>query len=207
MTFKKRFLMCLAIVGVLLVPSMAKAGDANALNKWMLEIPDSAEMVSGGTVTARFARVRGDGQSIKRNQKFYMAFFDVAGTTYVNANGTPTACDGVSTGDCVSAPLFIASETAILCMDSNINGEAKVASNTIRVSICADSTCTDATSIQYQEDLAENKYQSCGEGGASHTSQNRAAHSIGGQWIYVQVVAGVGGVVDDSKILVWVAGQ
>ena len=73
MKFKKRFLMCLAIVGVLLAPSVAKAGDANALNKWMTEVPDSDQMINTDVagITARFAPVRGAGQSIKRNQKFY----------------------------------------------------------------------------------------------------------------------------------------
>ena len=40
MTFKKRFLMCLAIVGVLLVPSMAKAGDAVPAYGWMRSAPN-----------------------------------------------------------------------------------------------------------------------------------------------------------------------
>lgn len=209
MTFNKRFLMCLAIVGVLLAPSMAKAGDANALNKWMLEIPVVAEMDSAAeAVSARFAPVRGLGQSIKRRQKFYMAFYDTGGTTYVNTNGTTTVCTGTSTDvTCASAPLFIAAETALICVDSNIESETADELNAIRVSICADSTCTDVTSVVHGAFLTEAQFSACGQGGsANHGSQLRNSHGIGGEWIYVELIT-VSGPASGTKTLVWITGK
>lgn len=202
MKFKKRFLMCLAIVGVLLVPSMAKAGDANALNKWMTVIPDSNQMIDTDTldaVTARFAPVRGGGQSIKRNQRFYMAFFDDGDETHVNQDGTAKAC--VHTGTCVSAPLFIASENALICVDGDIGDASAIVGNTIRVSLCADSTCEAVKSVVHEGLLAEAPTTACGVGGQK---LGITQPNIGGQWIYVELTANPG---NGDEVLVWVTGQ
>ena len=201
MKFKKRFLMYLAIVGIILAPSMAKAGNAVATNKWMTEIPDSTQMIDTGVdgVTAKFAPVRGNGQSIKRNQKFYMAFYDDGGETHVNQDGTATAC--VHTGTCVSAPLFIASESALICTDGDVGTATADTGNTIKVSLCADSTCTDATSVVWGADLSETVTAACGVGGSA---AGAAQPSIGGQWIYVELTANPG---NGEEVLVWVVGQ
>jgi len=207
MKFKKRFLMCLAIVGVLLAPSVAKAGDANALNKWMTEVPDSDQMINTDVagITARFAPVRGAGQSIKRNQKFYMAFFDDGGETHVNQDGTATACvENSGSPPCVSAPLFIASESALFCVDGDIGNATVVAGNTIRVRLCADSSCTEVTSVIYGGSLTEdvNGATTCGEGGYSFAGLDNS--SIGGQWTYVELI---GSPSNGDEIIVWAVGH
>ena len=209
MKFKKRVLMYLAIVGIILAPSMAKAGDSEPLNKWMVEIPVVTEMDSlSEVVSARFAPIRGPGQSIKRRQKFYMAFYDTGGTTYVNTNGTTTECTGTISGTtCASAPLFIAGDSALLCVDGNIESVTADALNTIRVHICADSTCTDAKSIYHGGYLKEDAWNACGQGGSvGNAAQFRNSHSIGGEWIYVELIT-ASGPASGTKTLVWITGK
>jgi len=202
MKFKKRFLMCLAIVGIILVPSMAKAGNAVAANKWMTVIPDSDEMIAadGTDITARFAPVRGSGQSIKRNQRFYMAFFKDGSAIHVNQGGVVAECS-VATGDCTSAPLFIASETALICVDGDIGNASVIGGNTIRVSICADSTCAAVKSVVHGALLVEAINTACGVGGGA---AGAAQPNIGGQWIYVELIDIPAG---GEEVLVWIVGQ
>tara|TARA_R110000824_G_scaffold349648_1_gene536521 strand:+ start:97 stop:705 length:609 start_codon:yes stop_codon:yes gene_type:complete len=198
---KKRFLMCLAIVGILLIPSMATAGNAVATNKWMTEVPNGTEMIAADdtAITASFAPVRGDGQSIKRNQKFYIAFYDDDNDVHVNQGGVVATCTENST--CASAPLFIASDTALICTDGDIGNATADDTNTIRVSICADSTCTAAKSVVHGALLAEAPTTACGVGGGM---VGIAQPNIGGQWIYVELV----GAPDiGDEVLVWVAGR
>jgi len=137
MTFKKRFLMCLAIVGVLLVPSMAKA-DANgavALNKWFKIAPDTA--------MANFDSLNRTSTRVGRGQTVYFVVQNVGNAMYTVQDAVMTLC-AVSdpiTG-CASAPLFIASAGARVCIDSS---DASIAAGG---AVAGAYTCTDAACLR-----------------------------------------------------------
>jgi len=211
MKFKKRFLMCLAIMGALLAPSIAKAGDANALHKWMTEIPDGNEMIAadGDPIAARFAPVRGAGQSIKRNQKVYMAFYNSGGDIHVNRNGEVATCTAhATTGDCVSAPLFIAGESILMCVISDVTSTSISAalSTAIRVKVCLDSSCTAVASVNNGTSLVQDAggLSVCGEGGSVNSVVDIDQVSLGGQWIYIELL---GTFFSEPDVLVWAVGK
>ena len=185
----------------LLASGVAFAGNAKPENKWMTEIPDSDEMiaVNDTAITARFARDQGTGQSVKRHQKVYMAFFDDDGDVHVNQDGKVATC--TENDSCTSAPLFIASETALICVDGDIGASGAVGGNTIHVRICADSTCTSAKSFGWGSNLAEGPTTGCGVGGQK---AGAAQPSIGGQYIYIDLI---GAPNNGDEVLVWVVGQ
>ena len=179
----------------------AAANDAVAANKWMLDIPDSSQMVqaNGETIaSSRFLPTRGGGQSLKRHQKVYMAFFDDSGDVHVNADGVVATCTEDNT--CASAPLFISSESAMICTDGDIGLAAADNSNNIKVRVCMDSTCTAAKSVVWLSELVEASTNACGEGG--HLSGYDSVN-LGGQWIYVELT---GAPDNGDEVLVWVVG-
>ena len=137
MTFKKRFLMCLAIVGVLLVPSMAKA-DANgavALNKWFRIAPATA-MTNVALMTRTSTRV-------DRGQTVYFVVQNVGTAMYTVQDAVMTPCDpGDPITGCASAPLFIASAGARVCIDSS---DASIAAGG---AVAGAYTCTDAACLR-----------------------------------------------------------
>jgi hypothetical protein len=171
----------------------------------MTEVPGTGTLaVTDTEVSFRFLQNRGSGQSLKRNQKAYMAFYDTGGIVRVNQNGSVKACTAhATTATCVSAPLFIASQFAVLCTDGDIGDATADSTNNIQISICADSTCADVTSITTGSPLLETSSSGCAAGGvASVTGLSQI--SIAGQWIYVELI-----VAPDAgdEVLVWVTGQ
>jgi len=203
MKFKKRFLMCLAIVGILLVPSMAKA-DANgavALNVWLRGSPTD-NIVNGADLTATATKVR-------RHQTLYFvvhrgspAAGDTIGgvdmatnTLYTLQSGVPVVCtpDHASTG-CDSAPLFISSEGALVCADSE-TGDLATSGTEIDLYICADSTCERTRSFMSSAVLISNATDNC----------VAVTAAPGGSWIYIDLKTTSGS--DGDTALVWITGQ
>jgi hypothetical protein len=128
-----------------------------------------------------------------------MAFFDDSGAVHVNNDGEVDTCTEDDT--CTSAPLFISSASALICVDGDIVSGTAVAGNTIKVRMCLDSTCTAAKSVQWGGLLAEGTATACGEGGQNSGYDQP---NIGGQWIYVELIGSPG---NEDEVLVWVVGQ
>ena len=199
MKFKKRFLMYLAIVGIILVPSMAKA-DANgavALNKWFRTAPVDADpptSLSDRTVT-----------SVKRNQTVYFLLYedDGTGTTAkTNQDGELTPCTFTdpSTG-CSSAPLFIASEDALVCVDSDTSATTASA-GVVDLYVCSDSSCLRTSSAGPIPLLLVGDTGACLN---SNLGTDFDGISLGGSWIYVDVSTNPD--TAGENILVWVSGR
>jgi hypothetical protein len=142
MKFKKRFLMCLAIVGVLLVPSMAKANDAQPNHKWMRSAPND------NIVNLETAGLRTD-NNLRRNQTLYWAIYgEGSNATVINTSTSPPEKFVCSVpGTCVSAPLFISAPTATICVSTDIGAAASDGDTIANMRICADSTCADSVAI------------------------------------------------------------
>jgi len=212
----KLFLIAGAIV-ILPNVAIAAAGDAVAANKWMYSIPDSTEMEdatadqpsAANVVKARIVPIRGGTQSIKRHQKFYMSFHakaaDAADKYRVNQSGTSVICT-VGT-DCVSAPLFIASTSALICMDEDIGGTGMTGDQEIYVRFCADSTCAAAATVRPAPPLnqvAATLGDQCGEIGGG--SEGFDQLNTGGQWISVELFSASDNAANED-VVVWVVGQ
>ncbi|HIK97287.1 MAG TPA: hypothetical protein EYG10_04165 [Gammaproteobacteria bacterium] len=190
MKFKKRFLMGLAIVGILLIPSVAKAvdGDAVSANKWTYNSAGDDFVDKADT---RELPIRGKIQTLRRNRKAYFEISSPAGTAgewVTNVNGTETSCTLTNTtaSTCTSAPLKIAPTTAVLCIDSEL-GDV-VAHNSgphAAVRLCLDNTCTLFKSVAVGGVLDQSgSATSCGEAGSATNAYDML--NIGGQTIYIQ---------------------
>ncbi len=213
MKFKKRFLMCLAIVGVLLVPSVAKAvdGDAVPANKWTYNSAGDDFVDKADT---RELPIRGKIQTLRRNQK---AYFEItndggAGNWFTNQDGTETSCTLTNTtaSTCTSAPLKIAPTTAVLCIDSELGDVVAHASGPhAAVRLCLDNTCTLFKSVAVGGVLDQSgSATSCGEAGSATTAYDML--NIGGQTIYIQFQFS-GGATDPGETgdvaSIWIVGN
>jgi hypothetical protein len=199
MKFKKRFLMCLAIVGIILVPSMAKAdvNGAVALNKWFRTAPVDADpptSLSDRTVT-----------SVKRNQTVYFLLYENDDTTedaQTNQGGTLAPCTFNSpTIGCSSAPLFIASENALVCVDSDTSVTTE-SDGVVDLYVCSDSSCSRTSSAGPILLLEATKTSACLN---SNLGTALNGISLGGSWIYVDV--SINPDTAGENILVWVTGR
>jgi len=177
-------------------------GGADSDHKWMLDLPASGSMNSDVAVTARFVPTRGGGQSIRRHQKFYMAFYDNGGVVRMNKDGTADACSEGDPGECVSAPLFISSSTALICIDGDIGAAAADNVPDVRVKLCTDSTCKSTQVIRVGGALLETTTTNCGELGTLSNSYDGL--DSGGQWLVVELISSP---TSGGEVLVWVVGQ
>ena len=193
MKFKKRFLMYLAIVGVILAPSMAKADDANSNHGWMRGVPNDNldNVVTVGSRTTN---------RVKRNQTVYWAIWHDSNPKVIDTSTTtPSLTTCTVPGTCVSAPLFIASTTAILCADSELAGVTD-GDTVAKMRICSDSTCTDETSVEGQA-------ADPGPNGACYewsTSDAYDGFNVGGMWVYLDVTTAPAA---GATTLFWVTGN
>ena len=193
MTFKKRFLMCLAIVGVLLVPSMAKAenGDSLVANKWLKKMPtDNGANVIDLTRTS---------SRIQRNQTLYFIVADVGGTDFTvqqtDPDTTLVSCTAPNT--CSSAPLFVSATSLTVCSVGDM-ADAAAGIGVTDMYICADSSCAIATSAKGG---ALGAADGCSKfflnGGTAATD----GPDVGGSWVYVNVSTAPG---PNETLLIWV---
>jgi hypothetical protein len=188
MKFKKRFLMCLAIVGVLLVPSMAKAGDAIPAYGWMRSAPND-DLVNVAT-----AGLRTD-NNLRRNQTLYWAIRNgVTGTTphtagVIDTSASPPVVDTCgldgtgSDPNCASAPLFISAQTAILCADGDLATAGAVHNTVANMRVCSDSTCADFVSIDGTAIVP-------GDGGSCVEFAGTPEYNgfnVGAMWVFIEV--------------------
>jgi len=189
MKFKKRFLMCLAIVGIILVPSMAKAGDAVAANKWLKKMPtDNGANVLELTATS---------SRIQRNQTLYFIVADVSGDKTVQQLD-PTALASCTTPDtCASAPLFVAAKSLTVCSVGDME-DATAGAGVVDMYICADSSCAIATSAKGGELGAADE---CSKFFLTGDTAATDGPDVGGSWVYVNVRVGPAG---GETLLIWV---
>ena len=201
MKFKKRFLMGLAIVGILLIPSVAKADQygAVALNKWLRNVPtDNVANVADLTRTTN---------KVTRHQTVYWTLFK-------DANGPQTVQDGVlenctllsATEGCASAPLFIQSEGATLCVDSEMldNSSSSIVAN---YHICSSSSCLRTVSSPAFVGIATSATGFCSELGTSTGAVPYIdAPDMGGSWIYIDVSNPTAMATGDTALF-WVTGH
>jgi hypothetical protein len=216
MKFTKRFLMFAAIAGALVLPSVVIAadGDAVAANKWTFDsLVTGADTPAGVTVGAdkystRDLPLRGGGiQSLKRNQKAYFEVNHNGSTWLVNQSGAAAACTrgAILTSSCASAPLFIATTTAVICIDSDMNDSASQDQDLV-VRVCADKDCTLAKSVTVGDPISDaNEQTVCGEGGAASTGYDLI--NIGGQTIFVTWVSGTEVGANGETSTAWIVGN
>lgn len=212
----------------------AGAGDANALNKWTLNMAPDGEVDPDGSgspewsvaelADVRQAPTRGGIQTLKKNQKLYFqlngkgsefeTINDVGGVlTGVQCEmGTPASATVASFmgNDCASAPLKIASPGgAAICLLNDLEATVPDGSENIEmmVFLCADDTCTKEKSVP----INTTKVTSGGQYG-SCTWGNPHAYSGGielsGQTIYVIVQDRSGALDTETNTLtVWAVGR
>jgi len=184
MKFKKRFLMCLAIVGVLLVPSMAKADNAQIKHKWMRSVPnDEFDNLTDGNLH------RTD-NNLRRNQTLYWAIKGpVSGTTtgvvIDNVTDPSVPAEFICTigSNCSSAPLFISAPTATICVSTDIGAAASSGDTIANMRICADSTCADSVAITGSA-LNGAAVGVCTEFSGSGVYDG---FNVGAMWVFLQV--------------------
>lgn len=188
MKFKKRFLMYLAIVGVILAPSMAKAQDANPDHGWFRNVP------AVGLTDADEARTI---NRLRRNQTIYWAVH-YTGTVKQVIDTSASPPDLITCITCTSAPLFIASTTATICLDTNI-GSITPSTTDIKMYACSDSTCAAATSIPLAGDIATEECVEFGNGNDQYNSVN-----LGNRWVYIEAQEAM---TSGDTALVWITGH
>jgi len=196
----KRFL---RKVGLLTAAMMMLSGvayaDANgsvAANKW-LRIPptdDGANVLDLSTTSDR----------LQRNQTLYFTVVDqtVGGDKTVQQTDPVTLVDctvGHASTGCASAPLFIASSTAMICVDEDMAG-ATAGGSVVTMYVCEDSSCTRATSVPGVTTISSDRCQEFMGGDATGYD----SFNVGGSWVYVDVSTGPG---DGETLLIWVTGN
>ena len=193
MKFKKRFLMYLAIVGVILAPSMAKAQDANPDHGWHRSVP------TDGCNQACAAAARPTSR-LQRNQTVYIPIVDVGGTVHIpdTTADTITGTCNPTGGTCTSAPLFISATTATICLDTQM-GSTTAGDVDIKMYVCSDSTCAAVDSIPFQGVLDDDQ---CAEFGNTADIYNTV--NVGHSWVYIEAEAALG---SGETALVWITGH
>jgi len=170
-----------------------------ALNKWLRKAPtDNGTNVTELTATSN---------RIQRNQTLYFVVVDedLPGTAPKTVQGGAlVACDVTSpTTGCASAPLFIASTTAMICLDEDMADDTSGALSVFTY-ICEDSSCTRATSIQGgigQASLSGGPAAGkCLEFGA-YDGGGYDSFNVGGSWVYVDVSVAPD---DGETALIWI---
>ena len=194
MKFLKRALITVAALGVILVPSVAwaAAGDSVSVNTWFRTPPTDNLGNVLDLITSRST------SRVDRNQTVYWPLFRDGSDLKVVQDGSAVIC--VVDNTCASAPLFIASQTARICIDSEM-GDSAASAAVVDVYTCADSTCAKATSIAGTQ-LAAGVTGICAEVGNTDSYDGANA---GGSWIYVNVST-TSGTTGDT-VLVWVTGN
>lgn len=99
---------------------------------------------------------------------------------------------------CTSAPIFIATTTAMMCLDTDVESGTEDAGTEVTMYICADSTCTVATSIPAAAVVSAD---SCRE---FHANDQYNQLNVGGSWVYVDFTGAPG---NNKTALVWIVGQ
>jgi hypothetical protein len=215
----KRFL---RKVGLLTAAMMMLSGvayaDVNgavAANKWVRDVPtDNLANANPGPLRTA--------TKLNRNQTLYFGFEIVGGTghkTLVNGvRGDCTIGDG-SIG-CASAPLFIASTSAVVCVDWDIATVGDIARNVsspnvedaeISTFVCSDETCSRATSAGTVGG-GQNLAADTSAGGQCSEFMNDDQYdgvNIGGNWVYLVLnqPTDASPTVVSSTILLWIVGN
>lgn len=121
---------------------------------------------------------------------------------------TKVACTigGDETNGCASAPLFIASQSATICVNSDLASNNNPSAAEITVYTCMDSTCNrnQAVDVRGSPILATTDNYGCFE--ANGTGGSIDVVSSGGSWIYVVLSSAMDGS-DGQTALVSVTGK
>jgi hypothetical protein len=192
--FRKIGLLTVAMT-MMLSSGAVVADDSVAANKWLIKAPtDNLGNVADLTVTTN---------RVKRHQTVYWAVHEpdngdnTTGTVVVE--GAQVACDTDVTEGCASAPLFIASQDALICADGDM-GSSATSGTLIKLYICPSSDlCTH--NAAYRANLINNEFGACYRAAALGDSPT----PLGGAWIYVDVTTMPTATGDTA--LVWVTGQ
>jgi hypothetical protein len=205
----KRFLRKVGLLTVamtmMLSSGIAYGGDADSTHGWMRTAPTD--------IFDDFPRTTSSSSRLKRHQTLYWALSNISGTVYVidTVANDKRACTVGGTPNCVSAPLHIVTNDALLCLDSDISDATTDGDSQVRIHICSDETCDETgagrvNGIETPDPAGAGWCTTLGEtpaasGGNSAPGPFRA----GGLWVYIEATVLPAGVGETS--LFWIVGQ
>ena len=187
-----KYIASIFVAAALLTSGVAYADQDGsvALNKWVRGVPAN-DGTNAADLTATTERVQ-------RNQTVYFLVANVSGTTETIQSGNLETCDETSaTTGCASAPLFIASSTAMICLDVDL-GAAAGSGVVFTPYICNDKDCLRTESVAC---TAMPSADGCREFCSADTYDS---FNPGGSWVYVDASTDPG---SGQSALVWITGN
>ncbi len=185
---------------ILVAPGVSFSDDSVAANKWLRKAP--ADNV------ANVADLTGTTTKVSRGQTVHFVVYEndhTSGDTgQVVVDGALAACDITDAGGCASAPLFIQSPAAHVCVVSE-TGDGSASAAIVELHLCpTEDLCTDVRSLQTNL-LQSSETTMCAEASFSGQAHNYDVTNIGGSWIYVDFTDLGSGTGDTTHV--WVTGQ